>query len=137
MKVYREQKKMEAIHRMQAAGIPDDIIVALDDEDKIFISEQPFGLFVELNEEELDRVRKFEQKHNVLVYMVIRSATHLGMMDSLLFVNDDVSEWYMDREDLESKTAFAYVYNHVLPVLSEFGQIGWENGAAGGLLRTT
>jgi hypothetical protein len=89
-----------------------------------------------LNEEEQEMVKTFEKKHNALVYLIVRSFTTIGTIDAMLFVGDEVHEWYMDIEDLENNTAYAYVVNHDMPVFSEFGQIGWQLTQAAGIMRT-
>ena len=88
--------------------------------------------------EGLERIRRFEEQHNALVYVVIRSYTTIGKMDCYLFVNDHVEEWERDRKSLEAPGdgVFSYVYNFDDPDCSEFGDIGVAKTPAAGLRRT-
>lgn len=136
MNVRKVQKKEEAIRRMRLMGLFDDMIRNFDDDDTIYINEPPIGAIYDLSEDDMEMVRKFEEKHNALVYTIIRSHTTMGVMDALMYVTDEISEWAMDNEDLEDNMAFVYVVNHNCPQFSEFGQIHWKRTAAGGLVRT-
>ncbi len=53
--------------------------------------------------EELERIKEFEEKNNALVYTAIHSYyLELGKMTSYLFVSDfKDEEWEMDRADLK------------------------------------
>lgn len=135
MNVRKAQKKEEAIRRMKIIGLFDDMIKHFEDDNIIYVNEPPIGAIYDLSEEDMEMVRKFEEKYNALVYTVIRSYTTMGTMDVLMYVADEISEWAMDTEDLEENTAFAYVVNHNFPLFSEFGQIHWKRTAAGGIIR--
>lgn len=136
MKKTREEKKTEAIKRMKKMGVFKPTIKQFADSDLVSASEPPVGAFYWLDDEEKKMVQEFEENHNALVYMVIRSFTTLGKMDSLLFVSDYPEEWKMDMEDLDNNLALAYVVNHDMPDCSEMGSIGWKLTIAGGLQRT-
>lgn len=134
--ISREEKKAEAIRRMKKMGVYSEAIRQFETEGLVCVSEPPLGGLYWLNEEEKKMVKDFEEQYNTLVYIVIRSFTSLGKMDSLLYVNDYKEEWDMDTEDLENNAVMAYVVNHDMPDCSEFGAIGWELTMAGGLQRT-
>lgn len=136
MNVSREEKKVEAVKRLKEIGVCQEVIRQLEEEDKVSVSEPPFGAFYWLNDEEKKTVREFEEKHDALVYVVIRSFTNIGKMDSLLFVSDYPEEWDMDMQDLKCNRALAYVINHDAPDCSEFGSIGWELTGSSCLIRT-
>lgn len=131
----RDEKKIEAIARMKKAGIFPQTIKQFEEEGYVSISEPPVGAFFWAEGEDLQRIRDFEEKYNALVYLVIRSYTNLGKMDSYLYVSDYEEEWERDREDLENKEPLVYVYNHDMPDCSEFGRIGVRCSIAAGLLR--
>lgn len=140
MNISMEEKKVEAIARMKKLGIFPQTIKQFEDEGYISISEPPFGAFYWAEDEDLERIRQFEAEHNALVYVVIRSYTNIGKMDSMLFVSDYPEEWEMDRGDVAGDVAnwqqVAYVYNHDAPDCSEMGAIGIAPTAAAGLCRT-
>lgn len=136
MKISREEKKIEALGRMKRLGVFSETIKQFEQEDLVSISEPPMGAFFWVENEELEEMRQFEQRHNALVYVIIRSYTTIGKMDSYLYVSDYKDEWQRDRDMLNSNEAFAYVINRDMPDCSEFGSIGIRRTIAGGLART-
>ena len=130
-----EIKKKEAVERMKLLGIFEPTIEQFRDEGLVSISEPPLGAFYWAEGEDLERIREFEKEHNALVYVVVRSFTSLGKMDSYLFVSDDTEEWEGDRMGCKDGEVFAYVYNHDIPSYSEFGYIGVKRTVAAGLAR--
>lgn len=136
MNISREEKKIEAIERMKAWGIFAPIVKQFEKEDLISESAPPLGACFWLNEEQLVRVREFEEKNNALVYHVIHSYTNIGEMESYLFVSDYPEEWEMDRQDIGEGSQLVYVVNKDMPDCSEFGSIGIALTAAAGLRRT-
>ena len=136
MNISREEKKIEAIARMKKLGVFSETIKQFEQEDLVSISEPPVGAFFWVENEELEEMRRFEQRHKALVYVIIRSYTTIGKMDSYLYVSDYKDEWQRDRDALNSNEAFAYVINRDMPDCSEFGSIGIRRTIAGGLART-
>ena len=136
MNVSREDKIKEAVARMKKMGIFSQTIEQFEKEGYISISEPPFGAYYWAEGEDLDRIHKFEQEHNAVVFMVIRSYTNFGKLDSMLFVSDYPEEWEDDNELLKENSALAYVYNHDDPWCSEMGSIGYRLTIAAGLART-
>lgn len=114
-------KKAEAIARMKQIGIYIDIIRRFSENEIICRSEAP-GVYFDIDGEQLERVRKFERKHNALVYFVICS----GSIESYLYVSDHPDEWERDRADIDNKQTLAFVNNLSDPDCSEFGYIGFE-----------
>ena len=135
MNISIEEKKAEAIRRMKMLGIFPETIKQFE-AGYVSRSEPPFGAYYWVEGEELEALRKFEEEHDCLVYTVVRSYTSIGLMDSYLFVGDDVEEWELDRDDLENGYAFTYTVNHDAPDCSEYGTIGIKLAAAAGLVRT-
>lgn len=82
MNISREEKKIEAIERMKRLGIFSETIKQFEQEDLVSISEPPVGAFFWIEGEELEQMRRFEQRYNALVYVIIRSYTTIGKMDS-------------------------------------------------------
>lgn len=136
MNISIERKKTEAIARMRMLGIIPEAIHQFEKEGLVNRSEPPFGALYWVEGENLKRLRKFEKKHNALVYAVIRSYCIIGTMDSYLYVSDHEEEWERDRTELKKGSAFAYVNNLDDDICSEFGSIGVKRSAAAGLLRT-
>lgn len=136
MKISREDKKVEAIARMEALGIFPDTIKQFKDDDYVSISEPPVGAFYWAEGEDLQRIKNFENQYNALVYVVVRTYSNIGKMDSYLYVSDYRDEWGQDNEDIKNTAPLAYVYNHDMPDCSEFRCVGLKKSVAAGLLRT-
>ncbi len=136
MNVTCEEKKVEALERMKMLKIFPETVKQFKNDGLISISEPPVGAFFWVEDEKLKAIREFEEKHNALVYMVVRTYTTYGKMDSYLFVSDYKEEWEMDREDLAEGIVFTYTVNYDMPDCSEFGSIGIERTVGAGLKRT-
>lgn len=136
MSVTREDKKAEAIARMKLFGVFGPTIRQFEKEDYISISEPPFGAFYWAEGEDLNRIREFEEQNDALLYLVVRSYTNIGKMDSYLYVSNYPEEWEQDREDIKEGQQLVYVYNHDAPDCSELGCIGLALTPAAGLRRT-
>ncbi len=136
MNISIERKKEEAVARMKLLGIIPEAIRQFERENLVNRSEPPFGALYWVMNEDLKYLRNFEETHNALVYMVIRSYYTIGAMDSYLYVSDYEEEWERDRVDLKEGLALAYVRNIDDDLCSEFGSIGVKRSAAAGLLRT-
>ena len=132
--ITKEMKKEEAIKRMKALDIIDDAIEQFKNDDIVMVTEPPLGGLYWLTDEEKEMVRKFEEEHDVLVYMIVRAFTQLGKMDSLLYVSDWQEEWEYENEDLKDGYAMSYTINHDMPDCSEFGSIAFKP-MFGGLIR--
>lgn len=135
MNVSREAKMEEAVKRMKMLGVFSETIRQFKEDGKVSISEPPFGAFFWMEGWDLDRILDFEEKHNALAYVAIRSHTTIGKIDSFLFVSDHPEEWEMDREDIRKRQAIAYCFNHDMPDCSEMGAIGVASTMAAGLRR--
>ena len=135
MNISIEEKKKEALCRMRLLGIFPETIRQFEEDGYVSVSEPPLGAFYWLEGEDLERVRNFEDRHNALVYMVVRSYTNFGKMDCFLFVGDFREEWDMDMSSLADGSAFVYVYNYDAPDCSEFGYVGLARTVAAGLRR--
>lgn len=136
MNIDREAKKAEAVERMKALGIFPETVRQFEREDYVSISEPPVGAFFWAEGEDLQRIREFEESHNALVYLIVRSYTTFGKMDCYLYVSDHRDEWEQDREDLKNCEPLCYVYNYDMPDCSEFSCVGIEKTCAAGLCRT-
>ncbi len=132
----REEKKIEAIARMKQLKIFPETIKQFEKDDYVSISEPPVGAFYWAEGEDLKRIKEFEEQYNAVVYVVVRTFSNLGKMDSYLYVSDCEEAWERDRSDLDNMAPLAWVYNHDMPDYSEFGCIGIERSVAAGLLRT-
>lgn len=131
----RDKQKAEAIARMRMLDIFPETIKQFDCDGKVSISESLARAFYWAEGWDLDRIEQFEEDHNALVYLVIRSYTTYGKMDSYLYVSQYEEEWTQDREDLKNRLPLVYTFNFADPQLSEIGYISIEKTVAGGLAR--
>ncbi len=134
MNVLREDKRLEAIKRMKKMNLFAPAIKQFAEDHLVMVSEPPIGGLYWLNAEQKEMVDAFENEWNALVYLVVRTNTNLGTMDSIFYVSDHKDEWPMDNDDLAENCACVYVVNHDMPDCSEFGTIAWKN-VNGGILR--
>ena len=130
-----ERQKAEALARMKLLGIFPEAIKQFYQDGKVSISEPPFGALYWAEGWDLDRIEQFEEDQNALVYLIIRSYTAYGKMDSYLYVSHNEDEWESDREDLRNRLPVAYTLNLDDPQLSELGYISIEKTVADGLVR--
>ena len=129
MKISIEEKRVEAIARMKKMGIDPWAIECFEYYSLVSIHENMIGMFLTYyaEKEDLHRIKQFEEKHNALVYFVIRSNTNFGKIDSFLYVSDDPEEGQMDWDILADQPHWrqkAYVYNHDQPDFSGCDLIG-------------
>ncbi|MBQ4403179.1 MAG: hypothetical protein II857_02095 [Selenomonadaceae bacterium] len=137
MKISVDEKKAEAIRRMELLGIYPETIRHFKKHNLVSVSEPPLGAFFWARDNDLEFIKDFEAKHDALVYMVVRTYyEELGKLDSYLFVGDYREEWKHDWQGLADGEAFAYVRNHDCDWCSEFGTIGIKRTIAAGLVRT-
>lgn len=131
-----EDKKREAVTRMERLGIFDQTISQFERNGIISRSESPFGAYYWIEGEDLEEIRRFEAEYNALVYTVIRTYYVGGVvMDAYLYVSDHKEEWDHDWWDIKDEIPYVYVVNRQAPELSEFGRIQVELGPAAGLIR--
>ena len=130
-----ETKKEEAVSRMKRLGIPPEMVRQFEQDGCISISKPPSGAFYRAEGEDLQHIRNFESDYNALVYVVIRSNTPIGIIDSYLYVSNYPEEWEYERKLLDENTPSVYVYNHNVPECSELGEIGIRRSTEGRLLQ--
>lgn len=136
MTVSMEDKKVEAIRRMKKWGIYPDTIKQFEEDGLVSESAPPLGACFWLSDEQKERVSKFEQQNNALVYHVIHSYTNIGELENYLFVSDYPEEWEMDDEGISNGEQLCWVDNRSAEWCSEFGTIGIELTPAAGLRRS-
>ena len=144
MKVSKQKKVQEAVKRMKALGLIDEVIKQFEKNGTVCVSEPPMGAVFSIpDDNELKQaIVAFEKEHNALVYHVVRSYTEIGQMDSYLYVSDNEQEWEMDMPETDDIFSiekdfyvFAYVENVDDPNCSEFGEIMVRLKVSRGLVR--
>ena len=136
MKVSIEEKRAEAIKRINAFGFNHEAIELFEKNGTPLSSEPPWGAFYALDDKQKAAVHEFEEEYGGLVYSVIRSFhQELGVIDNLLYVSDEKDEWPWDWGDIENMCPCVYAVNYNTPEFSEFGSIGVKIGIGAGLIR--
>lgn len=129
----KTKQKTEAIKRMKTLNIIPDAIKQFENKNTVMVSEN--GFLYEINDEQKNIIKEFEDEYNALVYIVIQNCTEFGKLYTFLYVSEHTDEWDMDNSDLTSGYPLAYIYNSTCPDFSEFGSVGIKN-QFGGLIRT-
>lgn len=135
MKISKELKKEEALRRLSSLDIFKGAIEEFKENDVVSMSYPQYGALYWVEEDDKKRIEEFEEYANALVYLVLKSNTEFGEMNSYMFVSDHEEEWEEDRKMLENNEAFVYVDNLTHEEFSEFGTIGFEVTVAKGLVR--
>ena len=99
------------------------------------VSEPPLGGLYWLKDSEKEMVEKFEKENNALVYLIVRTYTTIGKMDSIFYISDYEEDWILDNADISDGYAMTYTINYDTPDFSEFGMIGFKS-IGGGVIRT-
>ena len=134
-KVTRENKKKEAIKRMEKLGLFKPCIKAFAKYDELQLTEPTGGLYEFSENEELNtKIKEFEEEYDALVYHVIHTYTQFGELYNFLYVSDYEEEWEMDIADIADNYAVAYVWNKSDDWMSEIGGIAVRE-RFGGLVR--
>lgn len=142
----REKQSKEAQRRMIALGVPNEVINRFVAFGTKFFAGKTGSEYKPISSRPLhkkwecafDRISEFEAQHNALVYLVIRSESLVGIMDSYLFVSASEDEWGQDCDLLsrDEPCPHVYVYNVTSPKCSQFGYIPIKKTDGGGLYRT-
>lgn len=130
----KKEMKEEAIKRMKILRLHQNVLDDFINENKLNKSETSFGSLYWLDEKELEMVKDFENKHNVIVYHIIHTFSNLGETYELLFITKEKEEWEAEKVDLKNGFALAQVIVMDYSPDSEMGYIGIEN-INGGLVR--
>ena len=132
----REIKKQEALKWMTSLSINQTVIDEFREHDTVFLCSSTDGSFSRLDDDELkEYIRYFEQKWDDLVYLVVRTPSVYGLLDSLLFVDNYTDEWEFAKEELKSGYVLTYTLNRDYPNCSDMGSIIVKRTQNGGLIR--
>ena len=132
--IHKNRQKSEAISRMKSLGVPNRIINDYETIGRVWIS-TPLGKYTEVTNELSKKIRMFEAKYNVTVYMVIRDFFKDDILDSLLFVSRHEDEWEKERDDIQANFLMTYTINWSHDFCSEFGSIIFKRHPNGGIVR--
>ena len=132
MNITIENKKAKAIELMKKLDIYKPYIKGFEKDNTVCFYENFGGFWAWQEPELMEKIKAFEEKHNVLVYAVTHEYTEFGESYDFLYISDYEEEW---DEMLYSQGnmyyAFAYVWNVDDEFCSEFGTIGIRSFGGG------
>lgn len=135
-KVKREIKKAEAIRWMEILGVNPEVIKQFNDYETVLACSGITGEYAPLADPQLmEEIRQFEQKWDNLVYLVVRTPSYYGHLDSLLFIDNCSDEWEFTSEELRDGYVLSWTINRDHPNCSDMGSIVVERTENGGLVR--
>lgn len=134
LKAERQEVKNECVKRMKMLKLHPNVINEFINENKLNKSDGPLGTLYWLTEEEQERVKRIEEKYNVLVYHVIHTFSNLGETYDLLYVENEKECWEYDRLDIEQGIVLSRTEVVYDDINSEFGSIGIQS-KNGGVIR--
>ncbi|MBQ9016121.1 MAG: hypothetical protein IJ109_08375 [Firmicutes bacterium] len=135
-KVKREVKKAEAVRWMKILGVNSDVIELFKKKDIVMSCSGITGAITPLDDLLLkQQIREFEQQWDDLVYLVVRTPSSFGWLDSLLFVDNYEDEWELVRKDLSDGYVLTWTINQDNPICSDMGSIVVRRTNSGGLIR--
>lgn len=129
----KQLQKDEALNRLRILqmkyGLLENVIKEFQAEDTIYYSKyinknlQGILYWISNEEEYVNAIKEFEEKHQAKVYHAILSPMEYGRILSVLYVSQHQDEWKMDRDDLNDGIPLAYCINLDDDTTSEFGAI--------------
>ncbi|MBE6120923.1 MAG: hypothetical protein E7189_10925 [Erysipelotrichaceae bacterium] len=137
MENLKELQKHEAIIRMKHLNLLDKVIKDFNENQIVYYSERQNHLLqavlysVSGNQELEQKIQKFEESYDSLVYHVQLLHTEFGDMYSFLYVSKYQDEWKLDGNDLQKNQCYSFVWNGDI---EEFGLIGFQK-VKGGVVR--
>lgn len=133
MKITLEEKKIEAIKALKQLDVYQPYITGFANENNICYFEGYAGFWAYQNEELMAKIKQIEKQYNCLVYAVTHEITDFGELYDFLIITDYKEEWdcLLEKQDICTFYALAYVWNKTDNDLSEFGTIGIRSFAGG------
>lgn len=134
----RTKKVAEAVKRMKMLGLYEQVIDDFEKTGRVYYSERTSlgGIlyWLDNNPDWEERVKRFEEEHNAVVYHAVHNYTEFGELLALLYISDEEEEWEYEQMDIQDGYVFSYCINFNAPECSEFGSIVVRQ-MAGGLVR--
>lgn len=135
METLRNKQKLEAINRLKMLKVINQVIKDFKAHDVVYYSEYQNKIFNAVlytaNDFIKKEIKKFEEKHNALVYHCMLARYEFGTCLSMLYVSANEEERGLDRIDINRACAYAYVDNLSDPFCSEIGLIGLKPSMGG------
>lgn len=91
------------------------------------------GYYTDQEPEIFDKQQEIEKEYGCQVFAITHDFTEMGEMYSFLIVPKDEDEWKyaLEKQDRNTSTAYAYVWNKDNPDFSEFGDIAVRSFGGG------
>lgn len=129
------RQKREALARLMHLRAPSRICRDFESFGRVRLCTSPLGTYSELDKTLEEAVKKFEEKYNATVFMVVRCYTSAGLLDSLLYVGSYEEEWEEEKLDIRDGYIMTYTINWDHDFCSEFGSICFARNDFGGIIR--
>ncbi len=133
-----DELREEAVARMKKVITCRSIIDSFEETGQPQVYEPPYGASYNLEDEELEEVRKFESLHDILIWGIIRCSMNYNhqevTVDCMLYVSNDKDNWEQERKDLYDCYPDVYTVMKEYPV-KDHGHITVSNSPGGTLLR--
>lgn len=131
----KDRQKEEASLRLQMMDVPVRIRRDFERFGRIWLSTSPLGTYSDLSDPLKAEIKKFEQKYDATVFMVVRAFSRAGLLDSLLYVGNHEEEWEAEKLDIKDGYIMTYTINWDHDFCSEFGSIVYHRMNDGGIVR--
>ncbi len=120
MSATREEMKAEAVKRLKLWGLSTYSLRAFIERDKVVQTDNPGGCCYDLEPYKIERIKRYEKRHKVLVYHVLNQVKP-GVVhrEVWLYVSDNPKTWPEDIADLEKGFQTCYKYNSDFPRRSD------------------
>jgi len=132
----KERMKNEAIRRLELFEVLTDVVDCFDKSNQIYYSERvsasyQAALFWLNNKPDwAEKIKKLEEKHNILVYHAVFYHMEWGDMLDLIYVGSEEDRWEEEYDDL--KDGYAHIFYINLPGEKISGGYGVYEPAMGG-----
>ena len=106
-----DELKEEALERLKILKLYKRVIPDFINQDKVNKFDFIDGTIHSLNLDERNIVRKFEFDNKALVFLVLKTENLGKVVYDLLYVNEDIEYWDIEKTDLRNGYATSYTLN--------------------------
>lgn len=107
----KDELKEEALERLKILKLYKKVIPDFKNQDKVNKFDFVDGAIHSLNLDERNIIRKFEFDNNALVFLVLKTENLGKVVYDLLYVNEKIEYWDIEKSDLRNGYATAYTIN--------------------------
>ena len=128
----RKEIKAKAVEILKEMGVFSPYIEAFEKKDVVTMFERYAGFWAYQYPELQEKIKRFEEHYNCVVYAVTHEIFEFGECYTFLIVTPYKEEWEELIENVEGTYYnYAYVWNKDCDWCSEFGTVGIKAGLGG------